>query len=401
VTNPHALIGNERFNTTAVDCVNCIAGNDGIPFDDNDNPADYNGDPIDNDHEERFENPVKYFEDLESLEIDVAYHSALRMYQDDAIIGDHNLGIHFPDPSVLESIVAQSDDDLLALCKETVGKTAIYAERLLHLLRCRIVMFAVYNNCCKLIKAQFGGHLINFLKIMQGRKNVAKLVSYKASSIKSLAEGFDHALSRYLHQTLLSKTEIRSDFVEDALQHINHACNACLHELGLWNREMDEQPYEVSWYCATQTLDLAVLSFAGAHNQDFAQYLRSEPSYFDVPAPFVNLPVQIKLHPRHLQCLDELFYCKPVWVFHPSSMTNTANEPLYLSVNMRDFSHIWGPVWGFLHQMIFKAILSGMMSGVVPLLPYLGQRMIVNLICFKERYCAIGSHTMSRKTPRP
>ena len=105
---------------------------------------------------------------------------------------------------------------------------------------------------------------------------------------------------------------------------------------------MGKQALEFVWYCASQALDLAVLFFAGAHRQDFSRYIGRESL---TPGPFVQLPVQFTLRQRHLQCLNNLFGGNPVWVFHPSSVAKDSDESLYLSTNMRDFSHIWGSVW--------------------------------------------------------
>jgi hypothetical protein len=332
-------VGSARFDTTPVDAVNHSAGGGS-------DPPGGSDDPLDDDPEQRFGDPVRYFSELEDLEEDIANHSSLELYRSNSIVGDYELNVSFPSASVLSSIVVQSDDELIQICRNANSDYATYAKTIIHLLRCRNIMFAVYCNCEKLIAADFGGQLINFPRVMQGRTSVAELVSYEASSIKHLAEEFDHALSRYLYQTFLSKHKISSWSAEDALKGINEACNNCLQDLGLWDWGMAKQRPEFVWYCASQALDLAVLSFAGAHGQNFSRYLGRESSKFDVPGPFVNLPTQFTLRQRHLQCLDNFFGGSPVWVFHPNSMANTADVPLYLSTNMRDFSHIWGPVWG-------------------------------------------------------
>lgn len=330
--NLQSIVGTERFDTTPVEAFRRSGGGG-------------DRDPPDDDPEPRFGDPDGYFAELENLEEDIVTHSSLEIYRSNGIIGDYELNAVFPRSSALPSIVAQSDGELVELCRNAIGEHATYAKTIIHLLRCRNIMFGVYLNCTKLIAADFGGQLINFLRITQGRKAVAELGSYQISSIKHLVEEFDHALSRYLHHTFLAKGSIYSWSAQNALKEINGACTDCLQILGLWDWGMSKQSPEVVWYCASQALDLAVISFAGAHTQNFSRYLGSESLAYDVPGPFLRLPVLFTLRQRHLQCLDGFFGGNPVWVFHPCSMAKTADEPLYLSTNMQDFSHIWGPVW--------------------------------------------------------
>lgn len=315
--SPHPLVGKERFDTTVVECMQ---------------PAEHGDENFqDDDPDERFSNPVKYFEDLDQLEEDLVDHSSLKTYDAEETFKQ------FPDSSELSSVITRSDDELLDLCENHNNKE--YAQTALHLLQCRNIMFAAFNNCCKLIKADFGGRRINFLRIDRHRSNVAKLIHCDASSIKSLAKDFDHALSEYLRQAN------DSNLAREALGRLNQACTDSLLELGLWNWDMNFQPDEVKWYCVCQTLDLALLSFVGAHNQDFPKFLNSQPESFNIPGPLSQLPVQITLRPRHFQCMDRLFGGNPIWVFHPRSKATVVDEPLYLSANMKSFSHIWGPVW--------------------------------------------------------
>ena len=318
--SPHPLVGKERFDTTPINCIQS-----GELGDENFQ---------DDDPEERFSNPVKYFEDLEILEEDLVDHSSLKTYD-----GGDNF-VQYPDSSKLSSVITRSDEELLNLWKNHGDLR--YAQTALHLLLCRNIMFAVFNNCCKLIEAGFGGHRINFLTIDRHRNNVAKLIHCDASSIKALAEDFDYALSEYLRQADDSK------LARDALGRLNQACYENLLEWDLWSWGMNLQPDEamsLMWYSVCQTLDLAVLSFVGAHCQDFSKFLEKQSESFNIPGPSFQLPGQITLRSRHFQCLDGLFGGKPVWVFHPHSKTAVVDEPLYLSAKMKSFSHIWGPVW--------------------------------------------------------
>jgi hypothetical protein len=338
--NPQPIVGNERFDEiTPVDAIDSTGSRGN------------NDDPPEDDPEERFGDPVKYFADLERLEADIVGHSSLEIYKSNKAIGDLEINVHLPNPTTLETIaLPSSEEESLERC-ETMSKfgstTALYATTMVHLLRCRNIMFAVYDNCCKLTEAEFGGELINCLTIMQGRENVAELISIEASSIKSIAQEFDSTVSKYRSQVINPEGGFPDPSeAKNVLKGINDRCKDCLHGLGLWDQSMEKKEPEYHWYCTAQVLDLAVVSFAGAHSQDFSCYLGREAFSFIIPAPYMQLPPLFTLRKRHLRCLDNFFGGNPIWIFHPYSLAATPDEPLYLSTNMRDFSHIWGPVWG-------------------------------------------------------
>ncbi|KAE9365550.1 hypothetical protein N431DRAFT_101839 [Stipitochalara longipes BDJ] len=309
----------------------------------------------DDDPEERIRNPAEYFEKLERLEENLINHSSLGIYEYNRPIHAFELCIEFPRSSILTSIVSQSDEDILDLCQTAPREFRDYAKLVIHLLRCRNILFATYKNCCKLHEEGFGNR-INFLRVRERRKGVAELDSYAHSSIKRIATEFDHAILRFLYQTPLSKGIVDDRLAIDALHSINETCNTCLKNLGLFQQEMVEQPYHLRWYCVAQALDLATLSYVGAHNQNFGRYLPHALSSFDIPGPFAGLPVQFTLRPRRLQCLDEFFNNGPLWVFHPRAMSKFHDVRMYLSANMEDFSQIWGPVWAMSNQSSFDSI---------------------------------------------
>jgi hypothetical protein len=341
---PRPLTGTERFDTTAVDAI-----------------ALEPDDVIDDDPEERFANPVKYFENLDRLEEEIVNQSSLKAFENEAI-SNYDLNILTPSIPSLRSVVTKSDEDLRALCQKTSNTRS--AKVVIHLLRCRNILFGVYNNCNKLIEANFGNSF-NFLRIQKGRNNVAELASYDFASVKRLAEDFDKALLNFLNGTLLfkrlgsaSSTTTTSSIQEpfrfskdggetlavQALEGINASCNSCLKTLGIWDMQMMKQALECRWYTASMALDLAIVSYCGAHCEPFGQYLKNTPTSFNIPGPFGGFPPQIVLRPRKFQCLDKFFKGESVWVFHPSSRS-ISDEPLYLSTTIQDFCNTWGPAW--------------------------------------------------------
>lgn len=119
-----------------------------------------------------------------------------------------------------------------------------YTKLVLHLLRYRNILFAIYENYCKLQEGGFGSH-INFLQVIERQKNIAELVSYENSSNKRIATEFDHTISRFLRQTLLSKDGVDDGLAIHSLLDINEIYSTYLQCLGLFNWEMEEQTYQL------------------------------------------------------------------------------------------------------------------------------------------------------------
>ena len=74
-----------------------------ISADGGSDPPGGSDDPLDDDPEQRFGDPVRYFSELEDIEEDIA------LYRSNSITGDYELNVSFPSAAVLSSIVVQSD----------------------------------------------------------------------------------------------------------------------------------------------------------------------------------------------------------------------------------------------------------------------------------------------------
>ena len=91
-----------------------------------------------------------------------------------------------------------------------------------------------------------------------------------------------------------------------------------------------------------QFLDLAVLSFSGAHLEPFFE------RYVPNPPDCVQLETLFLLRRRRMHCLDQFMGEQEVWVFEPApenGSANLSNEKLYLRTRIEDFNELWGPVW--------------------------------------------------------
>lgn len=125
----------------------------------------------------------------------------------------------------------------------------------------------------------------------------------------------------------------------------------------------------VEWqYIATirltvHLIDLGVMSYAGAHVNDFGKHCVLEtPRIFNLLTPFSRglykadgiepylddtmadeEVIAIQMQQCHLLCLDEFHDNQPVWVFSSPLWTPTAK--LLLSTSLEPFADMWGPLW--------------------------------------------------------
>jgi hypothetical protein len=95
-------------------------------------------------------------------------------------------------------------------------------------------------------------------------------------------------------------------------------------------------------------IDLAVLSYAGAHLNRFdKEYLGRDFAEINVLSPFAGeyeaQTPSIKMRLYSLQCLDTFHGHQPVWIF--SSDDWEPSQRLFLSAEVEVFADIWGPLW--------------------------------------------------------
>lgn len=103
------------------------------------------------------------------------------------------------------------------------------------------------------------------------------------------------------------------------------------------------------WRAISHSLDLAVISYCGAHLEGFDQrYLghqfQSLSIFSTIFRDFGPCPT---LQRRTLKCLDGFLEGEQVWVLHTHGPPPNplASQPLYLRTTIEAFADIWGPVW--------------------------------------------------------
>jgi hypothetical protein len=109
------------------------------------------------------------------------------------------------------------------------------------------------------------------------------------------------------------------------------------------------------WRSTAHFLDLAVLSYVGAHSENIGEtYLQTSISSFAASEHSIPPGDQrdedcgsekyIYMKQRKLQCLDQFLRQKYVWVFHAGAAI-TSNQRLCLSTDAGTLADIWGPMW--------------------------------------------------------
>jgi len=95
--------------------------------------------------------------------------------------------------------------------------------------------------------------------------------------------------------------------------------------------------------CAVHVLDIAVLSYAGAHTQFFGM---TGIKCITLPGPFLEKQ-HFMFRRRSFLCLDKFLGGQEAWVlewYHPEA-PQLSLPPLYLSTDATTFGDIWGPMW--------------------------------------------------------
>jgi hypothetical protein len=182
-----------------------------------------------------------------------------------------------------------------------------------------------------------------------------RLSSVNIVDIQQLAKLFEDALLCISETTPQEAAQLLELTVE-----LTSYCQRLLKDLGLLHpahAEDDTSPSDQSsrmlWRSIVHTLDLATLSYAGAHIEPFdTRYLGISVEFFSVPAPFVaefhrdvRATGMINLRRRSLECLDGFLHGKNVWVFYDSLSDVGSNDRLYLVTQIDIFADIWEPLW--------------------------------------------------------
>jgi hypothetical protein len=303
---------------------------------------------------ERISRPREYFRQLELLEESVYQHSAI--FFQHSSLSEWQFDMPFPEYEILED----ADPGMFDIFRDARAEGHLQEIEgfWLHLCHLRNVIFSVYLNLMRLKIHGFCGNHISLIVIDPNRPDqVAKLLPLLHSDVRRLAIAFHHAA----HACVDPNEEFRAELLG-----LSKECGDFLDLLGLssWARSDYESQSEDFgsdsaiwlWYSIVHTLDFAVLSYSGAHIEDFDEtYLGAPRDAFEIPGPFF-IPDKdeksqsekppspgICLRRRSLQCLDKFLHRK-VWVFHLEAEAQN-HDTLYLQTRIETFADVWGPLW--------------------------------------------------------
>lgn len=198
----------------------------------------------------------------------------------------------------------------------------------------------------------FCGSYISLIILDQARPSrVAKLVALPHSIFQDFRDLIQRA------QVRAHSFSAHSALTLIIIREIDIMCQSILSRLGLSKEpnEMEPQRHKIEgqawlWNTVTEVLDLALMSYAGAHVADFDRtYLGVHKDQFVIPA-YTNVSLRagdwrpkVYMYRKSMLCLEKLLH-RQVWVFS-SEPNDGRNDRLYLSSNIETFADMWGPLW--------------------------------------------------------
>ncbi|KAL9064524.1 MAG: hypothetical protein Q9157_007798 [Trypethelium eluteriae] len=307
--------------------------------------------PPDIDPDERLVHPQKYLGELQDLEANVAGNSGLfLMMQSNRQlypIGDEcRLRFNFDcfSPEGRTASAKSYDELILDLRREgSMDGASPDALTAFHLLESRNLMLAIVSNIERMKNARFCQNSINVLTVDKARPQVARLTEIQLDLIFRLYEAIEIAMSKIARVARAGNFRIGPDAWKH-LQSITTECENLLVKLKL----PPAQAQVSIWRKAIMVLDLAVVSYCGAHTERFDEKFLDEDldlakittawSYDRICAD------GIMIRRRQLCCLDGFLGDRPVWVLQSQALWADSRD-LYLSTDINQFADIWGPIW--------------------------------------------------------
>ncbi|PQE07794.1 hypothetical protein CJF31_00007621 [Rutstroemia sp. NJR-2017a BVV2] len=327
--------------------------------------TDYDSDDLPDDPElscsaeERILNPRGYFQKLEDLEREVFQNSSVFI---------HKMG---------RSMSPQEDEALLLL----PGSTTYYHDQgafivdiikktesgtLLHLLECHNTIYRSMTNLTVLQENGYCGSNISVLTTDGARSDVVRLVSVQIQAIVDLAKSFVDIIKTFALNISISDSDLVGkvhSFIDkqEARHLLTRRCYDLLVNMGITSLHVaiSYEPRMI-WTLTAQVIELAIISYAGAHIERFDESLFGRGIVFTLLPRRIyhddtlarigqTLPIHenciIKFSRRKLQCMDSFLNGKQPWVFHSQRPYTNVSERLYLSTNIEPLTDLWGPSW--------------------------------------------------------
>ncbi|CZR51010.1 uncharacterized protein PAC_00885 [Phialocephala subalpina] len=307
--------------------------------------------------EKRLLHPDEYFQELDDLGSKIFEKSMFHFYIEGMPAVPFDGTIRFKAP-FLENASFQNctTAEILSFCEDVTsaanttafngGPSAHYVDhrmhhreiaQLAHFIECRNIMSAVWENVKEMQSAAYCGQFISLLVLDRSRHGVAKLVRIECSKIEKLAIAFEICL---LQVVLGDPATVLFDILNTISNDVSAACRELLAELDL---NVPSTNIKDIWRCAVHILDVAVLSYAGAHTQPLGD---DSVTSVELPGPFLETQYFI-FRRRSFSCLSEFLADREAWVLeeNPPHTIQVDLPRLSLSTDAVTFGDIWGPMW--------------------------------------------------------
>lgn len=203
------------------------------------------------------------------------------------------------------------------------------------------IMKGVSTNLERLLNAKYCADSINLIIQDPSRPLVARLVRLSIDSISTLIQQIQNTLP-----------------IDPAA--VETFCTTFLGELGLVSAQTlniaavssipstsasSGSSATVLARLVVQVIDLAIISYSGAHIEPFLSRFRQYNAH-----TWLSIAPRIHLKRRIMKCLDA-YLGSPVWVFEVGERLEEDSEipSLYLSTTIEEFASVWGPAWPVLN----------------------------------------------------
>lgn len=206
----------------------------------------------------------------------------------------------------------------------------------------------VRKNVERMQKSQFCAGKISLLTLDAYQTSIVRLISIDVGIFERISAGFDELVHIYIHRYISNGWEAQVSEWPSVLRPLKSELwvQLGLHSESSYVTPDKSLPEIWCWSIIISALDLGVVSYAGAHIENFNEYFGSSKlvnirvgEYLGQPATEA-FPI---FRQRRLKCLDKFLHGLPVWVLHPDDQEDDGR--LLLGTDVDTFSDIWGPLW--------------------------------------------------------
>ncbi|PMD59434.1 uncharacterized protein K444DRAFT_630214 [Hyaloscypha bicolor E] len=310
--------------------------------------------------ENRLLHPDEYFQELDDLGSVVFQKSMFHFYTDGTVGAPFDGTIRFK-ASFVENLPFQkfSYNNILDFClkvassanEDSVGTISgvgghytnhqMYhraIEDLNHLIECRNIISAVWESLQQMRSIHYCEEFISLIVLDSTRAGLARLVRIERSRIEQLALTFETCLFQVMSQ---DPVMVLFGNVSELSKELTIACQELLLKLDVMIPGAHDR--KDIWRCVVHVLDMAVLSYTGAHTQFLGSHTITSVS---LPGPFQEVQ-RYRFCRRSFSCLDGFLRGQQAWVLEvvlPGIFE--VNPPLLsLLTDAETFGDIWGPMW--------------------------------------------------------